>query len=271
MTSAKPLSVPLFVPGHRAALLSKAAASGADAVIMDLEDAVSDADKPAAHAALGDRPDLPVPLVVRCNGFDSGWFAKDMEALVKNPPQMIMLPKAESADHLDVIAKTLGADMPIVPIIESAIGLAAVEAMMQHPSVLQCAFGHLDFSLVIGAEPHWESLYYARGKIVVASRLGQKAAPLDGVAVRFDDAEIVENEARRARDMGFGGKLLIHPKQIAPAKSVFRPSQDDYEWAQRVMAAVATSASAVQLDGAMVDVPVIKRAEAIIRDFEALA
>ena len=271
MTAPKPLSVPLFVPGHRPELLPKAAASGADAVIMDLEDAVSPADKPAAHMALASRPDLPVPLVVRCNGFDSSWFAADMAALAKNPPQMLMLPKAESADHLNVIATELGADMPIVPIIESAVGLAAIEAMMAHPSVLQCAFGHLDFSLDIGAEPHWESLYYARGKIVIASRLGQKAAPLDGVAVRFDDAEIVASEARLARDMGFGGKLLIHPKQIAPAKAVFRPSDADYEWARRVMAAVANSASAVQLDGAMVDVPVIKRAEAIIRDYEALA
>ena len=101
--------------------------------------------------------------------------------------------------------------------------------------------------------------------------LAGKAAPLDGVTVRFDDASVVEAEARRARDMGFGGKLLIHPKQIAPAKAVFRPSQDEYDWACRVIKAVAESASAVQLDGAMVDVPVIKRAEAIIHDFEALA
>ena len=159
MTSPKPLSVPLFVPGHRPELLAKAGASGADAVILDLEDAVADADKPAAHAALMSRPALPVPLVVRCNGFDSRWFAKDMAALAKTPPQMIMLPKAESVDHLDVIAKQFGADMPIIPIVESALGLAAIEVMMTHPSVLQCAFGHLDFSLDIGADPQWDSLH----------------------------------------------------------------------------------------------------------------
>ena len=149
MTTPKPLSVPLFVPGHRPELLVKAGASGADAVILDLEDAVADADKPAAHATLMSRSGLPVPLVVRCNGFDSSWFAKDMAALAKNPPQMIMLPKAESVDHLDVIAKQLGVGMPIIPIVESALGLAAIEAMMMHPSVLQCAFGHLDFSLIL--------------------------------------------------------------------------------------------------------------------------
>ena len=77
---------------------------------------------------------------------------------------MIMLPKAESVDHLDVIAKQFGADMPIIPIVESALGLAAIEAIMMHPSVLQCAFGHLDFSLDIGADPQWDSLHYALGR-----------------------------------------------------------------------------------------------------------
>ena len=271
MHLSKSLTVPLFVPGHRPELLSKAAASGADAVIMDLEDAVSEADKPAAHEALAVRSKLRVPLVVRCNGFGSIWFEKDLEVLVKSPPDMVMLPKAEYASHIEALAQKLGSEMPIIPIIESALGLGAVEDIMAHPSVLQCAFGHLDFSLDIGAESHWEALHYARGRVVLASRLGNKAPPLDGVSVRFDDENIVASEARRARDMGFGGKLLIHPKQISPAKGVFRPSDDDYAWAKRVLGAVASSASAVQLDGAMIDVPVIKRAEAIIRDYEALA
>jgi len=270
MTTIKPLTLPLFAPGHRPELLPKAAASGADAVIMDFEDAVAEADKPAAHAALASLPALPVPLVVRVNAFDSDWFAQDLEQLVNHPPQLVMLPKAESADHIAHIADRL-AGVPVIPIVESAAGLAALAEMLAHPAVLQCAFGHLDYALDIGAAPDWDCHYYSRGKIVVLSRLAGKAAPLDGVAVRFDDASVVEAEARRARDMGFGGKLLIHPKQIAPAKAVFRPSQDEYDWACRVIKAVAESASAVQLDGAMVDVPVIKRAEAIIRDFEALA
>lgn len=266
----KPLVIPLFVPGHRAELLSKAAASGADAVIMDFEDAVAEADKPAAHAALATSPKLSVPLVVRTNSFDSDWFEKDLAQLAKTPPAMVMLPKAESAEHIDYIVRILGTDMPVVPIIESAAGLAAAGEMLCHPSVPQCAFGHLDFALDVGSSPDWENMYYARGKLVVETRLAGKASPLDGVAVRFDDAKIVGVEARRARDMGFGGKLLIHPKQIAPSKEVFRPSRDDYDWALRVVAAVAESTSAVQLDGAMVDVPVIKRAERIISDFEAL-
>ena len=125
MHLSKPLTVPLFVPGHRPELLSKAAASGADAVIMDLEDAVSEADKPAAHEALAARSTLRVPLVVRCNGFGSIWFEKDLEVLAETPPDMVMLPKAESASHIEAIAQKLGSEMPIIPIIESAFGLGA--------------------------------------------------------------------------------------------------------------------------------------------------
>jgi len=267
----KQLNVPLFVPGHRVELLPKAAASGADAVIMDLEDAVAEADKPAAHINIGNRPDLPVPLVVRVNAGDTEWFARDLAVLAKNPPSMVMLPKAETTTSIDAIVKVLGSDMPVVPIIETAAGLAGLASLLAHPAVQQCAFGHLDFALDIGASSQWDCLQYARGKIVFQTRLAGKAAPLDGVTVRFDDPAIVTIEAVRARDMGFGGKLLIHPKQIAPAKAVFRPSREDYDWAMRVMAAVTNSVSAVQLDGAMVDVPVIKRAEAIIQNFDALA
>ena len=269
MNVLKPLSIPLFVPGHRGELLLKAAASGADAVIMDLEDAVSPVDKPAAHQAVLGRPNILIPLVVRVNAFESEWFATDLDCLVKNRPSMVMLPKAESASHIELIRQRLGDEMPVLPIVESAAGLAALGEMLRHPSVVQAAFGHLDFALDIGADPDWECLHYARGKMVVEARLAGKAAPLDGVAVRFDDTEIVTLESSRAKAMGFGGKLLIHPKQIEPAKAVFQPSAQEYEWAQRVMAAVADNASAAQLDGTMVDVPVIKRAEAIIRDFEA--
>ena len=132
------------------------------------------------------------------------------------------------------------------------------------------AFGHLDFSLDIGASSDWENLLFARSQLVLQSRLAGAAPPLDGVTVSFDDPEIVSNEARRARDLGFGGKLLVHPRQVAPAQAVFKPSEDDYKWALSVLDAVADSRSAVKLDGAMIDMPVIKRAERIKQDFEAL-
>ena len=269
MNTFKPLKVPLFVPGHRSELLVKAASSGADAVIMDLEDAVSPADKPAAHKAILERPDIEIPLLIRTNAFESEWFAIDLDHIAQRRPSMVMLPKAESADHVELIRQKLGHKIPVLPIVESAAGLASLGEMLCHPSVFQVAFGHLDFALDIGASSDWECLHYARGKMVLESRLASKAAPLDGVSVRFDDMDVVAQESSLAKAMGFGGKLLIHPKQIEPAKAVFLPSVEDYEWARRVMAAVADNVSAVQLDGSMIDAPVIKRAQLIIRDFES--
>ena len=96
------------------------------------------------------------------------------------------------------------------------------------------------------------------------------AAPLDGVTVSFSDPAIVSAEARLARDLGFGGKLLIHPQQVQPAQAVFRPSQEDYDWALSVLVVVGESQSAAKLDGVMIDMPVIKRAEQIKQDFESL-
>ena len=107
--------------------------------------------------------------------------------------------------------------------------------------------------------------------IGVAITLGRGGAAIGWVTVSFDDADIVAADARQARDLGFGGKLLIHPRQVAPAQGVFQPSQEDYDWALSILEAVANSHSAVKLDGAMIDMPVIKRAERIKQDFESLA
>ena len=268
MRHSKPLCVPLFVPGHRPELLTKAAKSGADAVIMDLEDAVSEVDKPAAYEGLSQIPDLSVPLVVRCNGFGSRWLERDLFELKKNPPKIIMLPKAESFQQIDLINKKFGNLVSIMPIIESALGLANVEDILEHPAVFQIAFGHLDFSFDINAKPDWDALHFARGKMVLASRAAGKAAPLDGVTPDFRDEKIIKRDAQLARDMGFGGKLLIHPMQVAIAINVFRPSEEEYNWAKRVMEAVSNNSSAAQLDGTMIDLPVIRRAKKILVEYK---
>ena len=265
-----PPKSPLFVPGHRADIVPKAAASGADMVIIDLEDAVAEGDKPAARAHLANCAAMPVPIAVRVNTPESSSFAADLDAVKSSPASMVVLPKAESPADLDRVRDGVGADMPVLPIIETARGLDAVAALLGHPNVPLCAFGHLDFSLDIGASDAWENLLFVRSQLVLQSRLAGAAPPLDGVTVSFDDPAIVSAEARRARDLGFGGKLLIHPRQVAPAQAVFQSSQADYDWALAVLAAVGDSQSAVKLDGAMIDLPVIKRAERIKQDFESL-
>ena len=271
MTATNSPKLPLFVPGHRADIAPKAAASGADMVIIDLEDAVAEPDKEAAREQLANSAPLSVPIAARINSSDSPWFATDLDAVKASPAEMVILPKAESAIDLDSVCDALESDMPILPIIETACGLDTVATLLAHPAVPLCAFGHLDFSLDIGAAPTWENLLFARSQLVLQSRLAGVAQPLDGVTVSFDDADIVASDARQARDLGFGGKLLIHPRQVAPAQGVFQPSQEDYDWALSILEAVANSHSAVKLDGAMIDMPVIKRAERIKQDFESLA
>jgi citrate lyase subunit beta/citryl-CoA lyase len=270
MTAAKTPILPLFVPGHRAEIVPKAAASGADMVIIDLEDAVAEADKLQAHSKLTGCKATSVPIAVRVNPSGSPWFETDLKTVKVSPATMVMLPKAETTWDIDRVCKIVGAGLPVIPIVETAQGLESVALLLAHPAVPLCAFGHLDFSLDIGSSTDWESLLYVRSQLVVQSRLAGVGAPLDGVTVSFDDPTIVAEDSRRARDMGFGGKLLIHPAQVAPALSVFQPSQEDYDWAVSVLAAVADSHSAVKFDGGMIDMPVIKRAERIKQDFEAL-
>lgn len=263
-------TLPLFVPGHRIDILPKAVASGADMVIVDLEDAVAEVNKLEAQAKLSSCVSVSVPLAVRINTPGCGWFDSDLAAVLASPAKTIILPKAETTADIDRIMTAIGSDITIIPIIESARGLAALASLLAHPAVPLCAFGHLDFSLDIGASSEWNNLLYVRSQLVVESRLAGVAPPLDGVTVSFDIPDIVKRDARRASDLGFGGKLLIHPRQVAPALSVFRPSQDDYAWALKVLVAVAENPSAIQLDGDMIDMPVIKRAERIKKEFELL-
>ena len=262
--------LPIFVPGHRINIVPKAAASGADMVIIDLEDAVAEAQKQEARSNLANCAPVSVPIAVRVNTSNSSSFLIDLEAVKSSAASMVVLPKAESPSDLDSVCDVVGTDMPILPIVETARGLEVIADLLAHPAVPLCAFGHLDFSLDIGASSAWESLLFVRSQLVLQSRLAGAAAPLDGVTVSFSDPAIVSAEARLARDLGFGGKLLIHPQQVQPAQAVFRPSQEDYDWALSVLVVVGESQSAAKLDGAMIDMPVIKRAEQIKQDFESL-
>lgn len=134
---------------------------------------------------------MPVPIAVRVNTPDSSSFAADLDAVRSSPASMVVLPKAESPADLDRVRDGVGADMPVLPIIETARGLDAVAALLGHPNVPLCAFGHLDFSLDIGASDAWENLLFVRSQLVLQSRLAGAAPPLDGVTVSFDDPAIV--------------------------------------------------------------------------------
>lgn len=254
---------PLFVPANRTDRYAKASASGADAVILDLEDAVDPADKPAARSGVTGRPSMPVPVIVRINPVDSEWFAADMQAIAKAVPDAIMVPKASSPEHLTAIRQATEGRTAIILLIESAQGLAELPRLLAIDGVLGAAFGHLDFAIDLGCSPDWESLLLARSTLVMQSRLSGKPAPLDGVTANIADANLTALETKQAKKLGFGGKLLIHPTQIEPARIAMQPSDAERAWAQRVVT-IAQSGGAIRLDGEMIDAPVLARAQAIL-------
>ncbi len=265
------MSAWLFVPGHRPERFDKALAAGANHVIVDLEDAVAPADKDTARAALVQwLAGTTARVAVRVNAADTAWFADDLRALASPAVGAVMLPKAEDPQVLAAIAGQRP-DVALVPLVESAAGIANARALAAMPGVQCLAFGSIDFQVDLRMRDATEDeLLPFRAELVLASRLATIAAPLDGVTTAIDDAERLAADVQRARRLGFGGKLCIHPKQVAPVRAGFAPSAAERAWAERVLAAAAASAgAAVALDGKMVDRPVILRAQAILRDATA--
>lgn len=250
---------PLFVPGDRPERLEKAAASGADAVIIDLEDAVAPARKELARSMA--RPDFtPLPVVLRINGVSTPWFCADLEAAAGRPFAAIIVPKAELDGSFDNLTAS-GVKVPVIALIETARGIAEARRIAALPFVARIAFGSVDYSADIGCEHTNEALLSARSELVLASRLASRIAPLDGVTMQIDDDKRIADDARHGRSLGFGGKLAIHPRQIAAISSAYHLSDEDVAWARRVL---ASGDGAVAVDGAMVDEPVRLRARAIL-------
>jgi citrate lyase subunit beta/citryl-CoA lyase len=255
----------LFVPGTRPERFAKACDSGADAVILDLEDAVPPADKAAARQAVADWVTPQRAVFVRINGVDTEWFGDDC-ALARLPGVAgIMLPKAERAQ--DIAALRAAGARAVLPLIETAPGFEHAKELARCEGVQRLAFGSIDFQLDLGIRGEDDELLLFRSGLVLASRLARLPAPVDGVSTAIDDAAAVTADAARARRLGFGAKLCIHPKQVPLVNAAFRPSEDEVRWARRILAAAeAAGGAAVSVDGKMVDKPVILRAQAIVEE-----
>lgn len=271
----------LFVPGARPERFSKALDSGAGCVILDLEDAVPMEQKGAARDQLADR--LPgfsreqlARTMVRINAVDTPWYADDLRLLAEWTSQGlagVMVPKADAAHVLTAIAATLGPSAAVVPLVESLAGLDAVDLLAGAPQVARLAFGHLDFQLDLGMRCGAEEaeLVPARFALVAASRRLQLPAPIDGVTTDTGSRERLLGDTGRARALGFGAKLCIHPAQVAAVNKAFSPSASEVEWARRVLvAAQANEGRAFSLDGRMVDLPVIRLAQQTLEQVPAV-
>ena len=258
----------LFVPGTRPERFAKALDSGAGGVIIDLEDAVAAEDKETARNAIrGAWPSFTAEqkkrLVIRSNSPGSQFYSADLILAQELDVACLLIPKSESVDQMNGAALVLP-NTALIPMIETAIGLDHLREIANANQVIRLALGNLDLQVDLGmvCDPQETELHTARYQIVLASRVAQIAPPVDGVTPTTDDVVRIQDDAERAKRMGFGGKLCIHPKQVGIVKSAFMPSEQEVAWAQRVIEAdKASKGAAVKLDGRMIDRPVVLLAQ----------
>jgi len=260
----------LFVPGSRPERFAKALAAGADAVIVDFEDAVEEPLKRQARdnlKAFLDQ-DRAACVWVRVNAPDHAEHTADLAWCAIQPGVAgILLPKVESAAHVAEVRQTR---KPIWPIIESAKGLLALEQIAHSEGVERLSFGSLDLALDLNLNTNTAAaqlfLDQARMAVQLHSRGADLLPPLDGVYPAIGDPHGLQQAVRHAYDMGYGGALCIHPRQIPIIHAALTPSADDLAWAHKVIqgSAAAQGAGAFQLDGQMIDAPVLLRAQRLL-------
>ena len=282
----------LFVPGDRPERYAKALAAGADAICIDLEDAVAPTRKagarisvarflaetsPATRPRAGDASASLSHIIVRVNDPDSDEGRRDAAALAGGlRPDAFMIPKVTTADGMHRAGRLLGEDVPLIPIIETALGLEnaaqigaasparAVSPVRAAPTVAALIFGGFDLSAELGAEPQWEPLLYARSRVVHAAALSGLDA-IDMPSRDLHELEGLRAEAMKARRLGFAGKVAIHPAQIPVIHEVFTPSDEEVQRARKIVEADrAAGGGAVALDGRMVDRPVVEAARRVL-------
>ena len=273
----------LFAPGNHARRVEKALTLPADAVILDLEDAVAINEKPATRelvvAAFG-QP-RHGRLYVRVNAYTTEWCYADVVTIARSGLDGIILPKVESADQLrsvDWLLTNLERErglppggIDLVPIIETALGMSNIGAIAESGSrTKRLAFGAGDYTLDLGMV--WSrdemELLPARSAVVMASRAAGIEPPLDTVWADLRDAEGFARSAELAAALGFQGKMCIHPDQITVTNAAFSPSTQQLSWARRVVAAFeeaeANGLASIQLDGQFIDYPIVQRARQVI-------
>lgn len=253
----------LFVPGSRPELFAKAATSGADGIVLDLEDAVAPELKDVAREHVRCWLADGGGGLVRINDATTEWHEQDLTAL-GDRPRVVMLPKTGSPAQVADLLDRLPTDSQVLPILETAEGVLDAAAICACPGVVRAAFGNGDLSSELGVDhTNWAALAFARSMIVLASAASGVASPLDGVTVDVADDEVLVADAQYAATLGFTGKLCIHPRQIPSVHTVFTPSDQDVRWAHDVLSA-AQDGSVALVDGKMIDKPIVKLARRVL-------
>ncbi|QGG40593.1 HpcH/HpaI aldolase/citrate lyase family protein [Aeromicrobium yanjiei] len=251
----------LFVPGDRPERFAKAVATGADAIVIDLEDAVApDAKQAALEHALAWLAGGGA-AVVRVNGVGTRWHTAEVAALATTSAAL-MVPKSHSRDELASVHAVVGDRL--IALVETARGIRDADLVASSPGVVRIALGNVDLSAELGVDPaSHAALAYARGRLIVASSAAGIAAPVDGVTTALDDPAVLATDLAATRELGFGGKLCIHPRQVQPVNAALSPSADEIIWARHIVESAPAEGVSV-VDGRMIDAPVIARAARIL-------
>lgn len=261
----------LFAPANHPRRVEKALGLAADAVILDLEDAVPETEKAAARKAITEAAKLPrkTRLYIRINALSTPHGLADLAALPRGIDGVV-IPKCESPQDVGVAAAH-ATGLDLMPTIETACGLkAAEEIAYASAQVRRLAMGALDFALDLGLSPGRDEaeLVPYRAQLVMASRLAGREPPIDSPSPDFRDLDALKASCERARRMGFQGRLCIHPDQIAVVQAAFAPTHEEIAEAERIVAAAEAAErqglGAAQVDGKMIDAPVVIRAKRIL-------
>lgn len=279
----------LFAPGSDFRKAEKAFHCGADAVILDLEDAVAVNEKIGARTIVKKAMNIPRECkgYVRINSLSTGFAFADLEEIIDNNIDGIMLPKVETAtdilqvnwllSELEVKRGIVPQKIDLLPLIETAKGLWNIESILKASNrVKRLAFGSGDFTLDIGSDwtKEGNEVLYARSRLVIASRVADIEQPIDAVFPDIRDEKGLIRDAKLGRQMGFQGKLVIHPKQVAPVNKIYSPTDDEIKYAEKVIAAFEKAEKegkgAIQIKGKLIDYPVVEMAKKVLNRANAI-
>lgn len=258
----------LFVPGNRPERFAKALASDADRIVIDLEDAVAPADKGEARASIAEwlagAPEAREKVLIRINDEATPWYMEDLVLARAVQAVCVVLPKCETCSQVSAVLAHLVNNATVLALIETARGMLALPVIAATPGVARLAFGSLDYMADMDIPADGVALDYAASQIAIASRAAGLASPVAGVTPALDAAQVTQDVVH-ARTLGFGAKMCIHPSQVAVARAALAPSAEELAWAQRILQAwKAAGVGAIQVDGKMVDLPVVRKAERVL-------
>ncbi len=252
----------LFLPASNPRAIVKARESDADLVILDLEDAVKPEDKEAARAAAiaAIAEPWPMPVAIRVNSSHTEWHGPDVVAVMHNKPDAVVVPRVEAKAELGFVRNQTG--LPVLAMIETAKGVVAAHTIAHEAAALIAGTNDLTADLRLPRGAGRAPLQMALQSIMLAAR-AHGIAVFDGVFNRLDDEEGFLAEAREGRMMGFDGKSLIHPNQIAPCHAVFAPTVEEIARAERLIE--AATGGAERFEGEMVEHMHVEAAERLLK------